>query len=90
MYSNSLSDAAEGLEGGRECIARIGGWRVKVVSGYDARGDRWGGGGTKHVVAAAWREPDGSSLLTLFATSADSADVPALLSIVRSVRIAHR
>jgi hypothetical protein len=86
MYSNSLDDTAKRLEGGRECMTRIGGRRVKVVSGY-ATGDSWGLEGTKYVVAAAWRQRDGESLLTLFATSADSADLPSLLSIVRSVRI---
>jgi hypothetical protein len=89
MYSNSLNDAAERMDGGRECMARIGGRRVKAVSGY-ATEESWGLDGPKYVVAAAWREPDGSSLLTLVAPSADSAGVPALLSIVRSVRIADR
>lgn len=89
MYSNSLNDAAKRMDGGRECMTRIGGRRVKVVTGY-ATGDSWGLDGPKYVVAAAWREPDGSSLLTLFATTPDSSGVPALLSIVRSIRIADR
>jgi hypothetical protein len=85
MYSNSLNDASTSLVDYRECRTEIGGWPVKVVSGYDERG-RWHIEGKKYVVSAAWRDVHGGSHLTLSATSAEASDLPSLLSIVRSVR----
>lgn len=84
-YSNPLDDASASLVDYRECRTEIGGWPVKVVSGYDERG-RWHGEGKKYVVSAAWRDVHDGSHLTLSTTGAEASDLPSLLSIVRSVR----
>lgn len=85
MYSSPLDETATQLQDSRECTAEIGGRRARVVSGYDSAGT-WHGPGRTYVVAAAWRDVRPGMHLTLSATAPDSADVPALLSIVRSIR----
>ncbi|HEX2081806.1 MAG TPA: hypothetical protein VHG08_29140 [Longimicrobium sp.] len=84
-WSSTLDEAERMLHGYQECAAGIGGHRAKVVAGYDTAGT-WGGPGRKYVVAATWRDVHPDTHLTLFAAGPDSADLPALLSIVRSVR----
>jgi hypothetical protein len=84
-WSSTLDEAKTMLQGYQECTAEIGGHRAKVVSGYDATG-RWHEEGRKYVVAATWRDVQPGAHLTLSATSPDPADLPALMSIVRSVR----
>ncbi|HEU4882984.1 MAG TPA: hypothetical protein VFT45_12075 [Longimicrobium sp.] len=85
MYSSSLDEPATVLRDRVECTTEIGGHRVKLVGGFDAEG-RWEADGRKYVVAAAWRDVHPGVHLTLSATAADAADVPVLLSIIRSVR----
>lgn len=84
-YSSTLDEAEAMLQGYRECRVQIGGYAARVVSGYDTAG-RWERGGRKYVVAANWRNVAPGGHLTLSATAADPADLPALLSIVRSIR----
>ena len=84
-YSWPMDDAETRLQGYRECHMEIGGHRAKVIGGYDAAG-RMGAGGAKYVVAAAWRDVPPGAHLTLVTTSADASDLPALLTIVRSIR----
>jgi hypothetical protein len=84
-YSSTLDESATLLRGHVECTMEIGGHRAKVVGGFDAEGD-WQERGRKYVVAATWREVEPGTHLTLSVTSAAASDVPALLSIVRSVR----
>jgi hypothetical protein len=85
MYSSSLDESATILRDRVECTTEIGGHRVKVVSGFDAEG-RWETEGRKYVVAAAWRDVQPEIHLTMSAMTASASDVPALLSIIRSVR----
>lgn len=84
-YSSSLNELASGLRDYRECATDIGGHPAKVVSGYDAEG-KYGEGGRKYMVAAAWRSVPPGAHLTLIASSPRGADLPALVSILRSVR----
>lgn len=84
-YSSSLNELAAGLRDYRECATDIGGHPARVVAGYDADGN-FGEGGRKYMVAAAWRSVPPGAHLTLVASSPRGADLPALLSIVRSVR----
>ena len=85
MYSSPLDEASTLLRGYVECTLEIGGHPARVVGGMDAEG-RWRERGRKYVVAAAWRNVPPGAHLTLSATSPDPADIPVLLSIVRSVR----
>lgn len=84
MYSSALDEVAA-RPGFRECTAEIGGKRVRVVAGHDARGEL-GDGVPGYVVAAAWRDVSPGTHLSMMARGADAADLPVLLAIVRSVR----
>jgi hypothetical protein len=85
MYSSSLNESATILRDRVECTTEIGGHRVKVVAGFDAQG-RWATGERKYVVAAAWRDVQPGTHLTISVTAPGASDVPVLLSIIRSVR----
>lgn len=85
MYSWTMDDAGSRLQGYRECRLEIGGHPATVVNGYDAAG-QIGAAGAKYVVAATWRDVSPGTHLTLVTASADAADLPALLTLVRSIR----
>ncbi len=86
MYSARLDEPSTPWEDRAECTAGIGGYRARLVGGFNTEAQGEAKGQTYAIVAASWRDVQPGTHLTLSAISPDPADIPILLSIVRSVR----